>query len=170
MSTWVSFAHVQVVATADARGVQGVNAEGSDLASKLLDVAVFAGQRHLKIQAHLVLFCNQLNNRGRTFKLVVFSIIRRGKSHKMLLLRWRTDRLHIRQLSLVLDDGAVELLLLRPQLQLQLPVLLLLPVHLGVNGPVASSHRVPSVHDLGQLVDGLWAKTQLLSCSSEIYL
>jgi len=61
-STWVPVTHVQVVATADARRVQRVDAEGSDLASELLDVAVFAGQRHLKIQTHLVLLRNQLEN------------------------------------------------------------------------------------------------------------
>lgn len=63
MSTWVSFAHVQVIATADAGGVQGVNAEGGDLATELLDVAVLTVQRHLELQTHLVLFCYQLDNR-----------------------------------------------------------------------------------------------------------
>ena len=63
LPTWVSFTHVQVVAAADAGGVQRVNAEGGDLAPELLDVAVFAVQRHLKLQTHLVLFCYQLNNR-----------------------------------------------------------------------------------------------------------
>lgn len=72
--------------------------------------------------------------------------------------RGRTDRLHLRQLLLVFDDGAVEFLLLRSQLQLQLPVLLLLPVNLGVDASVASPHRLPSVHHLRQLVDSLKAK------------
>lgn len=87
-----------------------------------------------------------------------------------LLAVWgRTDRLHIRQLSLVFDDGAVEFLLLCSQLQLQLPVLLLLPVHLGVDAPMASPHRLPPVHHLSQLVDGLGEKQQNFGLT-EIYL
>ena len=66
-----------------------------------------------------------------------------------------TDCLHLRHLSLVFDDGAVQLLLLGSQLQLQLPVLLLLPVHLGAGASVASPHRLPPVHHLSQLVDSL---------------
>lgn len=65
MFTWVSINHVQVVATADAGGVQRVNAEGGELATKLLQIAVLTVQRHLKLQAHLVLFCYQLNNRHK---------------------------------------------------------------------------------------------------------
>lgn len=60
-STWVSVTHVQVVAAADAGGVQRVNAEGGELAAKLLDVAVFTVQRHLKLQTDLVLFRYQLS-------------------------------------------------------------------------------------------------------------
>lgn len=71
-----------------------------------------------------------------------------------------TDRLHLVDLPLVLDDGAVELLLLRPQLQLQLPVLLLLPPHVRVVAPAtpAAAVHLP-VHDLCQLVDGLRTDT-----------
>lgn len=67
-----------------------------------------------------------------------------------------TDRLHVIDLSLVLDDGGVEFLLLWPQLQLQLPVLLLLPAHVQrVVAVVTGTQRLPAVHDLGQLVDRL---------------
>lgn len=62
-STWISVTHVQVVATADAGGVQRVNTEGGELATKLLDVAVFTVQRHLKLQTDLVLFRYQLSTR-----------------------------------------------------------------------------------------------------------
>lgn len=60
--TWVALARVQVVAVAaaDAGGVQGVNAEGGELAPQLLDVALLAVQRHLKLQSHLVLLRQQL--------------------------------------------------------------------------------------------------------------
>lgn len=61
LTTWVSISHFEVVAAADAGGVQRVNADGGELASKLLDVAVFTVQRHLKLQTHLVLFRYQLN-------------------------------------------------------------------------------------------------------------
>ncbi len=83
---------------------------------------------------------------------------------------WRTDRLHLRHLSLVFDDGAVEFLLLRSQLQLQLPVLLLLSVHLVVGASVASTHRLPPVHHLGQLVDSLGAIKTPQYSFTEIYL
>lgn len=69
--TWVSVPHVHLVPTADAGGVQRVNAEGADLTAELLDVAVFAGQRHLELQTHLVLLCDQLDtehNRDTAFK------------------------------------------------------------------------------------------------------
>lgn len=58
--TWVALAHVQVVAAADAGGVQRVNAEGGELAPQLLDVTLFAVQRHLKLQSDLVLLRQQL--------------------------------------------------------------------------------------------------------------
>lgn len=61
LTTWVSISCFKVVSTADAGGVQRVNAEGGELASKLLDIAVFTVQRHLKLQTHLVLFRYQLN-------------------------------------------------------------------------------------------------------------
>lgn len=80
LSTWVSVAPVQVVAAADAGGVQRVNAEGGELATQLLDVAVFTVQRHLELQAHLVLLCYQLinthkqgfNSGSRSFRLLQF--------------------------------------------------------------------------------------------------
>lgn len=62
-STWISVAHVQVVATADAGGVERVNAEGGELAPELLEVAVLTVQRHLEFQTHLVLFGYELNDR-----------------------------------------------------------------------------------------------------------
>lgn len=58
--TWVALAHVQVVAAADAGGVQRVNAEGGELAPQLLDVTLFAVQCHLKLQSDLVLLRQQL--------------------------------------------------------------------------------------------------------------
>ena len=67
-----------------------------------------------------------------------------------------TDRLRVVDLALVLDDGAVQLLLLRPQLQLQLPVLLLLATQLCVvAAATAHAPQLLPVHDLRQLVDGL---------------
>lgn len=74
------------------------------------------------------------------------------------VLRGRTDRLHLCHLSLEFDDGAVEFLLLGSQLQLQLPVFFLFPVHLGVGAPVTSSHRLSPVHHLSELVDSLESK------------
>lgn len=65
MSTWISFTHVQVIATADAGGVERVNAEGGDLTTKLLDVTVFTVQRHLKVLAHLVLLRYHLRHRHK---------------------------------------------------------------------------------------------------------
>lgn len=80
-----------------------------------------------------------------------------------------TNRLHFIDLSLVFDDGAVEFFLLRPQLQLQLPVLLLLPPHVSVVATAtASTTNLLPVHNLRQLVDGLWTNTgataQALAC------
>lgn len=68
-----------------------------------------------------------------------------------------TNRLHFVDLSLVLDDGAVEFFLLRPQFQLQLPVLFLLPPHVSaaVTAATASTTELRPVHDLFQLIDGL---------------
>lgn len=67
-----------------------------------------------------------------------------------------TNRLHFVDLSLVFDDAAVELLLLRPQLQLQLPVLFLLSPHVCVvAAAIASTTNFLPVHDLCQLIDSL---------------
>lgn len=67
-----------------------------------------------------------------------------------------TDRLHVIDLSLVLDDGRVEFLLLRSQLQLQLPILLLLPAYVSVvAAPTACGTYLLPVHDLRQLVHSL---------------
>lgn len=64
--------------------------------------------------------------------------------------------LHFVDLLLIFDDGAVQLFLLRPELKLQLPVLLLLSPHVCVVTTAAASatHFLP-VHDLCQLIDGL---------------
>lgn len=153
--TWVALAHVQVVAAADAGGVQRVNAEGGELAPQLLDVALFAVQRHLKLQSDLVLLRQQLKvkKNGRV------SLLQHSCSSSSTgALCWFTDRLHVRHFPLALDDGAVEFLLLHPQFQLQLPVLLLPPVDLHIVTTVAPPHRHPPVHHLGQLVHSLKAK------------
>lgn len=82
----------------------------------------------------------------------------------------RTDRLHFCQLSLVFDDGAVEFLLLCSQLQLQLPVLLLLPVYLGASAPVAPPHCLPPLHHLSQLVDGLGEKNSKIVLYRDLFM
>lgn len=68
-----------------------------------------------------------------------------------------TDRLHLGHLPLVFDHGAVELLLLGPQLLLQHAVLLVPLVHAGVPAAAAARHHLPPPHHLAQLVDGLRA-------------
>jgi len=83
--------------------------------------------------------------------------------------RGHTDRLHVRQLLLVFDDGAVEFFPLCLQLPLQCPVLLLLPVHLGVVASMGSPHRVLLVHHLSQLVHSLEAKQHDGSSQSSLY-
>lgn len=73
-----------------------------------------------------------------------------------LLLCNSTNRLHFVDLFLVFDDGTVELFLLRPQLELQLPVLLLLSPHVGVvAAATASAADLLPVHNLRQLIDRL---------------
>lgn len=64
--------------------------------------------------------------------------------------------LHFIDLPLVFNNGAVQLFLLRPQLQLQLPVFLLLSPHVCVvtTATASATHLLP-VHDLCQLIDSL---------------
>lgn len=64
--------------------------------------------------------------------------------------------MHVVDFSLVFDDGAVELLLLRTKLQLQLPVFFLLPPHVCIiSTATATTSDLLSVHDLCQLVHRL---------------
>lgn len=62
-STWVSVVCVQVIATTDACGVHGVDAERGELTTQLLDVTVLTIQSHLQLQTHLALILDQLKVR-----------------------------------------------------------------------------------------------------------
>lgn len=58
-----------------------MDAEGGELATQLLDVALFAVQRHLKLQANLVLLRQQLE-----VKISGVSLLRHARRGGSLLL------------------------------------------------------------------------------------